>query len=413
MTTPPGAHDREMAAVRARNSAACVEVLRERGRATLAELAAATTLSRPTVEKILTDLQEAGVVTPDDVVTGSGAGRPARRFAFVPGAAYLAGVDLGLDTARALLCDLSGAVVASVDRRIDPGIDGIGRLRAVPELVGLLTSQAQVHPQQVRGVTVAVSGIVDELGRMTQSDLVPEWTGVDLAGRLSRMLSCPVAVENDVKVAAVAEHHTGAAQLVDDVVFVKVDRFVSAAIILGGRLHAGRRSAAGEIGALEAAGQETAMASDEVLVEDRLAMVARAEAGDSVADVELTEYTRRLARSIGLVALTVDPDLVVLGGGVSAVGEPLLSRVRQQLGALAGRTFLPTMTTSTLGGRGVAVGALVRALERASATVYGNPAVTAPPLRVSGRSDDFAAALSALAPGVHGRAPFEPAHTRS
>lgn len=190
-------------------------------------------------------------------------------------------------------------------------------------------------------------------------------------------------------------------------VFVKVDRFVSAAIVIGGRLHSGRRSAAGEIGRLESAGREIELPSDRDLLDERIELVARADANDQVAEQQLTDYTRRLARSVGLVALTVDPDLVVIGGHVSEIGDPLLRRVRAQLAELAGRAELPTMALSALGGRAVSIGALVRALDLVAHPLYGVD-VDAPQISVPDRPtlpvreaiDDITVHSATTRPGI-------------
>lgn len=404
-----GQSDRDRAAVRARNLAQCVQELRERGDATLTELAAATGLSRPTVESILGDLQPSGAVAAVDATRAKGVGRPARQFAFVPDAAYVAGIDLGLATARAMLSDLSGRIIAVVEHDLPDGIDAFERLEVAAQLVDRLCRSARIPRAKVRSTAVAVSGIVDDTGRMRQSDLIPEWTGVDLRSRLERSLPGRVVVENDVKVAAIAEHHAGAARLVDDAVFVKIDRYISTAIILGGRLHAGHRNAAGEVGTLDDGAWIRELPSEPLLPSDRRSLIERAAAGDDEAERVLTTYTTHVARSIALVALTIDPEIIVVGGVVSELGEPLLGRLRERLESMAHRVELPRMVESDLGSRGVAVGAVVRAHAAASESVYANSAVEAPRIATGGSSVNLRDALAALAERMPSAgAPTEP-----
>lgn len=376
-------HDSDMAALRVRNAAVCVRVLRERRSATLSDLVTATGLSRPTLESILGELQAAGFVSAENLAPQSGAGRPARTFSFVADAAYVVGVDLGLDTVRAVLADLAGSVLASVELQVRPGADGIDRLRCVDLVVEEVCRRAACERAAISAVAVALSGIVSADGRVLASDRVPEWSGVDLASRLSAMLGLPVRVDNDVKAAAVAEHHVGAARLVDDVVFAKVDRLVSAAIILQGRVRDGHHSAAGEIGTLQETGHESDYVSDAALVAGLRNSLARAADGDAVSADELLDYITRVAYAIAPVVLTIDPDLVVLGGGVSEIGEPLVSRVRSELANVAGRAAIPAVMPSLLGSYAVVLGALVRAFSLAAVTVFSNPEVLPPSINVS------------------------------
>lgn len=100
-------------AVRRANARDCVVVLREAAEAlTLSELAAATGLSRPTVEAVLEELRASGIVAPASAANSGGAGRPARRFGFDASAATIAALDIGARTVRCLLSDAAGRVLA-------------------------------------------------------------------------------------------------------------------------------------------------------------------------------------------------------------------------------------------------------------------------------------------------------------
>lgn len=404
-----GPHEREMANLRSRNTAAGITVLRELGSATLSQLAGATGLSRPTLESILGDLAAEGLVIDGDARTPSGSGRPARRFVFASEAAHVIGVDLGLNSIAAAASDLSGRIVAAIELPVDGAADGFDRLQLVTRVVDELRGTPVLRGARIAAVAVAVSGIVDDRGRMLLADLVPDWNGVDLRAHLERALSVPVAIANDVKLAAVAEHHAGAARIYDDVVYLKVDRYISAAVILDGRLHLGRNFAAGEIGVLESLGFERVLPPDPVLPEERRALLERATAGDAEAEALLDAYTLHVAKSIAIMGLAIDPAVVVVGGGVSELGEPLLARLRAQFASIAGRKLIPELALSALGRRGVLLGAVVRALESASIEVYGNEDVAAPALSIA--NADGALSLYDQLAGLIGAG--EPAPPRS
>ena len=396
--TLPGHHEREMIAFRQRNLASCVGVLRDRGVLTLTELSRTTGLSRPTVESIVAELMEHGLVGehPQAAENPHRAGRPARQFLFNSAAAYAASVDLGLHRATVLISDLSGSIVGSIQRDVPPAINGNGLIELMGAVLRDAITPLGITVDHLASVVVCVTGIVDDHGRLRQSNVLPEWNGVNLADRFSEGLPCPVVVENDVNMAAVAEVHSGAAQSADDVVFVMVGHRISAAIILGSELHRGRNFAAGEVGDLESTGwvlqdsRETSVLGS-FLGRTPEDVFAAAEAGDKEAESLVRAFARRIARGIAVVGLTVDPDLIVIGGGLSAAGEVLLNNLRTACAQLVTRQVQPPMVPSTLGMNGVALGGLVRALQLVSQRLYGSRDIAVPALSVNGLREDLAA----------------------
>ncbi|SDM77710.1 Sugar kinase of the NBD/HSP70 family, may contain an N-terminal HTH domain [Cryobacterium flavum] len=373
-------HEREMLAFRRRNSAACIGALRDHGVLTVSELASLTGLSRPTVESIVAEFETNGLVTHEQQTTTAAKGRPARRVAFNASAGYVAGLDLGLHRVTVLVSDLAGTIVATALHDITTDITG-SELLALAAAT-LKRALAELDASRLTAVTVCISGIVDASGRVLQSNVLPEWSGLDLAASLSEQLGCQVSVENDVNMAALGELHAGAAQNADDVVFIMVGHRVSAAIILGGALHRGRNFAAGEVGDLESTGwgyqdvHETSVLGA-FLGQSPEDVFAAAQVGDPDALELVTRFARRIIRGIAVVGLTVDPDLIVIGGGLSA-GPVLLGALQTELALLVTRSTQPPLVSSALGRTGVALGGLVRALEVVSERLYGAKDIAVP-----------------------------------
>jgi predicted NBD/HSP70 family sugar kinase len=182
-----------------------------------------------------------------------------------------------------------------------------------------------------------------------------------LQSLLSERLGHEVLLENDVNVAAL-----GAAQLMGagDLAYLSIGTGLAAGLVLDGRLRRGRLGAAGEIGHIpvDPAGEpcgcgqrgclET-IASGAALARIWPAsnglpaardLFARAAAGEAPAMAARTTFAEGVAAAVRLLMLSVDVDVVVLGGGVAALGEPLRDAVRSALEAQSGSSpFLASL----------------------------------------------------------------------
>src|SRR5699024_9970495 len=304
-------------AMRRANARDCTVVLREAERAlTLAEIAAGTGLSRPTVAAVLEELQATGTVVPAPAAASGRPGRPARPFRFAPSASTAAALAPHVQALR-----------------------GTGR---APSAVG-----------------VAVPGILDPAGHVSRSLAAPALEGVDLADALAQRLGCPVEVDNDIKLAALAEHHLGPAA--DSIVLIQLGHRVSVAVIVGGAILQGAHRLAGELGS------QRGMRWTDSSVRGRLTwstgddaqeLLERAAAGDPGAVQEVEEFCAQIAPRLATVLLTVDPERVVVGGGLSRAGETLLAPLRRAVGRLLMTEPAPEVVPARLTTDGALVGAL-------------------------------------------------------
>lgn len=356
-------------AIRHSNARDCLVVLREAaGPLSVGDLAASTGLSRPTVEAVLQDLSAAGTVSPAPSAVSGTAGRPARRFLLDPAVATVAALDVGARSVRCLVADAAGRILT----RTRVPVDADDPLRSLERAV----QEAGATP---RALGVAVPGILDSDGRVVQSLAAPALVGLDLAGELEQRLGCPVVVENDIKLAALAERHLG--QAADSIVFVQLGHRVSVAVIVGGTILQGAHRLAGELGSQRGMrwtrssvrGRLTWSTGD-----DAQALLERAADGDAAAQQEIEEFCAEIAPRLATVLLTVDPELVVVGGGLSRAGETLLDPLRRALRRLLMTEHAPAVVPARLSSGGALIGALGLAFERGSEKVVGVPDVPAP-----------------------------------
>lgn len=276
-------------------------------------------------------------------------------------APLVAGLDVGGTKTLAAVVDGNSQIVAEV-RRPTAGGDGlVPFLQSVLDEVG---SRAGLPLTDLAAVGVGVPGVVDPVAGTVKHAVNLGVGGhpVDVAGPLGRMVDGPVSVANDVNQAAM-----GAVELLGldgDVAYLSVGTGVALGLVLAGRLHHGATGIAGEIGhlpidpygplctcgqrgCLEAiasgaaitrrwAGGDGAGNGGRDLTDDggsapAAALFQAAAAGNARAMAVRDDVCTHLAGAVALVVQTVDPDTVVIGGGVAEAGEPLLDAVREAL----------------------------------------------------------------------------------
>jgi glucokinase len=268
----------------------------------------------------------------------------------------LAGLDLGGSKLLAVVVSPADPtrILARVQLTTTPGPDGVSATaaRAVAEL------EAVVGTGRISGIGIGSPGLVDaDAGTVAHAvNLGIDGVGLPLAAHLGRRLERPVVVENDVNAAAF-----GAARVLgtDDVAYLGIGTGIAAGLVLDGVLRRGRRNAAGEIGHLPLdpsgplcnCGQRgcfETLASGSALAaqwpgagRSGRALFASAADGNARAVVVRDRFAGHLAAGVRVLALTVDVDRIVIGGGVAEVGEPLRQAVVEQLAHQAeGSAFL-------------------------------------------------------------------------
>ncbi|WP_432511535.1 ROK family protein [Kineococcus sp. SYSU DK001] len=269
------------------------------------------------------------------------------------GLTQVATVRIGLDIGGTKIDGVAlgaGNQVLATGRRLTPaGVENV--VTTASEVVAGLLEEIGA-PSLLDGIGIGVPGLVDPADGTVRSAVNlgfgPE--PVDLAGLVSVAVGgVPVVVENDVNAAALGAYSLLAPD--GDLALLSLGTGLAAGLVVGGELLRGSRSAAGEIGhlALDPAGHlcncgqrgclET-VASGSALQRDwphgdegRSAdhLFAAAAAGDRAAGAVLARWAGGVALAVRTLALTFDPAVIVLAGGVAGVGQPLLDAVATTL----------------------------------------------------------------------------------
>ena len=264
------------------------------------------------------------------------------------------GLDVGGTKIDAVIVDPSGAISARVRRATGWGAEGV--IDTVIAAVHAVATDAGVNLASIKSVGIGIPGQVDPgTGRVLHAVNL----GVDelnLGAAVATELGVTVRVENDVKAAALGAHalHRVGGDRIDSMAYLNLGTGIAAGIVIGGRLWRGAHGSAGEVGhiSVDPLGPECrcgqrgcieALAGGGAIAQrwsrggdlPVLDVFDAADAGDPFARQLRADLARGVAAAVRVLVLTADVEVVVLGGGVTALGERLMADVAAELAASA------------------------------------------------------------------------------
>jgi predicted NBD/HSP70 family sugar kinase len=396
--------DSRLSLLRELGEQAVLETIFRQGPITRPEIAAATNLSKPTVSAAVSRLEQGGLVR----AAGRRAGQRGRKpvnYVVSSRAGFVVGGDIGGSNVRVAAADLFGEAICDLKRATaKDGSRAVGV--QVLEMVSEVIDQASSVHGRPLALGISAPGVVDQAsGRVTSLayNVVPEG-GFDPLEVIRDRFDLPVLVENNVNLAAVGEKWFGLARGVSTMVFIAIGAGIGMGIIIDDELVRGAHGAAGEIGYLPLVGDpfnprhrlhgglEDEIGAVGIVAafnerrdsgEPELAsahdVFELAAAGNAAARAVVDHVASRLGTAIATACAILDPELIVLGGGIGA--SPMLLRpARGSAAALVPVTA--RVETSRLGERAALQGAIAVAL-RAARTTLLSPG--APALPGSGR----------------------------
>ncbi|WP_327708653.1 ROK family protein [Streptomyces sp. NBC_00464] len=384
-TTPPGrAGDAHL--LRRLNLSAAVRAFLDAASLSVSDVRSIVGVSRPTAEDLVATLLDEGFVREalDRPDGERSAGRPARRYEVVAENHAVVGVDIGAHKVAVVVCDLRGNVLAVRRRSVDSGIGPAGRIGAAARLAETTLRQTGTDREHVRSVACGITGVgangsevMDIRTVPAGQDLdvysLPGFDRIDVVSEVSERFKCDVLVSNDIHLAAVAEQWQGGAGA-RDLVYMHAGRRLGAAIVINGQIHHGRHGLAASVGSMKILGWAEAMAqldresrklagsaAEESTSGNVRALFEAAANGDRTAVRTVDRVAEALALGASVLVHAVDPDLVVLGGGLSRAGDVLAGPFERHLAATSLNN--PEFRVSLLGDESVALGAARLALD--------------------------------------------------
>ncbi len=319
-----------------------------------------------------------------------------KRVSVNPDFGLLAGIDMGASHLHFALTDFRGTLLAESTEKIRPEAGPkklIAQIRkGVCQLIG-------DRGARLRGLAIGVPSPVDpRSGLVSFANNLPGWRNVDLRRELKKEFRVPVAVENDANMAAIGEHWRGVARGVKNFIFIALGTGIGSGVFVNGRLYVGRRGAAGELHPMNvewqrwdedfgdtgyfesyASGMGIAALGRELMgtASKKMSLAEGRDArfvfdafrqGNPDARKTLETIFTMLAVGIANSVAVLDPDLIVLGGGITK-GAPdfMLATVRKVVRRI--QPEMPPILLSALEDKAQTFGAIFSALTAAHEAV--------------------------------------------
>lgn len=369
--------------LREANTAKIVDAVKRFGGLTQVELAEATSLSTATVSAIVKELSLSGLV---ETHPTSRSGRRAQLVTIARRAGLVAAVQIGSRSMRVRLSDVGQDVLADrsmplpTDHAEDTVLDRITLL--IIDMLGMIAADAD----DLIGVCIAMPAPVDpDTGLIAYRGVMRRWESQPVAEVVQQRIGCPVLVEKDANLAALAEATLGTARDVKDSLFVHASYTTSAGVVLDSQIYRGRSGTAGEIGHVQvdpagsvcACGQrgclETVAGAEAVTAPLRATfgqvtfkdVISRAAAGDPGCARVVADAATALGRVVAAAHQSLAPEVITVGGELVEAGPifllPFATAVRDNApqSRIARRDPVP----SSFGKDAVLVGATIHILQ--------------------------------------------------
>lgn len=273
---------------------------------------------------------------------------------------YCFGIDIGGTSVKCGLFDVKGEVLDKWEIKTRTEENGKNIIPDVAEAINHKISEKQLSKEEIAGVGIGVPGPVNEEGDILCAVNL-HWGYVKLVEEMEKLIGLPVKAGNDANVAALGEMWKGGGAGYHNVVMVTLGTGVGGGIIINGQIVTGSHGAGGEIGhvhvddsmeeacncgnkgCLEQVASATGivrLANARLAADAELSVLREGEvsaksvfdavkAGDKVAMEIAESFGKYLGSALSVIAGVVDPEVFVIGGGVSKAGDILLDYIRK------------------------------------------------------------------------------------
>jgi len=383
------------------NKSAILNVVRQHGLISRAEIAKLTKLTPPTVTNLVGELIDTKLVVETDLGESTG-GRKPILLSINASAFYVIGVYAGPKKVKAVAAKLDGKVVTQVELNYVEKPTGEQFLEALEEVIRKVIKGTSTKKESILGIGVGMHGLVDSERGVSIFAPHLNLRDIPIKSYLVKKFDLPVEVENDIGAQAIGESWFGQGKGVSDFILFRVGTGVGAGIILDNQLYRGTSYTAGEIGhttidingpkcscgnygCLETMVGGAALAvrarqairfgkksiledmvkGDLELIDGKMLFLAAGQKDQVAMDV-LEDTGRYLGIGIANLINTLNPSLIILSGGVFGAADFIMGSLRKTVEkrALASPAQAVSIVISELGENAIAIGAFTLLLKK-------------------------------------------------
>jgi glucokinase-like ROK family protein len=343
-----------------------IDLVRKHGGSTKADLVIYTDYSRTKITSCIDSLLNKRIIVTNQNTEYSG-GRRSKTFSLNGQLGLVAGFDIGATSVDIGIADFSGKMIA---RYAEPASVKDGPIKILGRVCSMLERMLRENNlslEKMNGIGIGVPGPVDfSVGTLVSPPIMPGWDEYPIIQTVQQWFpAANVVVDNDVNMMALGEVNQGAGRDVDNLIFVKIGTGIGAGIICDGKIYRGSNGCAGDIGHIAVnksgplchcgnVGCLETVAAGPAIAERALAAaragrsptllkyfeengnVLRAEEvgkaaseGDAVAIEVIRESGQLVGDVLASLVNFYNPEMIVIGGGISNFGNLLLSSIRQ------------------------------------------------------------------------------------
>jgi glucokinase-like ROK family protein len=349
------------------NTSTILQIVRTKGPISRAEISKLTGLNPATVSSNTANLMEIGLVRETGIGVSSG-GRKPLLIELNPGAFYVVGVDMGTTDVATGITDLEGKIQFKATLPFGDSTTPEQVMAVISQSIRQVLDESGLEPEQILGIGMGIHGLVDPGKGISLYAPAFQWEDVAVAELFSSQFGLPVSIDNDARVMALGEKWFGKAAKVSNFVFLNIGTGIGSGIYVNGELLQGAHFGAGEIGHIRIASHQeepcfcgktdclSTAASGPAI--ERIAQTAamRGEAeqllrlaggdataitgelihqaalqDDSFSIALLDTAGRHIGGALSLVINLLNPEMVLIGGGVSNGGEFIFNGMREEI----------------------------------------------------------------------------------
>lgn len=221
-----------------------LDVIRKKGPISRAEISKVTSLSPTTVSYAVNNLMEDDVICETGIGDSNG-GRKPILIEFNSNGKYVISIEIRRSSIYGAICDLNGNIKFKIDmdlKSLNPD-DVISNIEEI--IKNLIIKKGK---EKLLGIGVSVPGIIDKSKGHVLFSTFLKWHDLNLKEIIEKKYDCPVYIENDTNLAALAEKVLGFENLVESLVYISIDKGIGTGIIINGKVYSGFNGSAGEFG---------------------------------------------------------------------------------------------------------------------------------------------------------------------